>query len=46
MDFKQQTNNLLTIIIDWLNENKIGNNHKNTKNIAKELFWVLIENSI
>ena len=46
MDFKQQTNNLLTIIIDWLNENKIGNNHKNTKNIAKELFWVLIENDL
>jgi hypothetical protein len=46
MNLKSETTALLDIIVEWLNDNNIGNSNKNKMNIAREIFWVIIEHDL
>jgi hypothetical protein len=46
MNLKFETSILLNTIIEWLNDNNIGNSNKNKMNIAREIFWVIIANDM
>jgi len=46
MNLKSETSALLDIIVEWLNDNNIGNSNKNKINIAREIFWVIISNDM
>ena len=46
MDFNTELNNKLSIVRDWLNENKIGATKEKTENVVWEIFRYVVKHGI